>query len=142
MIQNGKKVSLEYTVFLADGTQIDTNVGEDPLVFVLGSHQVFPALEQELLGLRVGDSKQIMLQAEDAYGPVVPEAFKEVDIDTIPETYRYQGAVLGVQDPSGGVYPIRVHEIKTDKIILDFNHPLAGQSLRFEVKVVQVDDAP
>ena len=57
MIKNGKQVSLEYTVFLADGTQIDSNVGEDPLVFVLGNNQVFPALEQALLGLKIGDTK-------------------------------------------------------------------------------------
>ena len=139
MIQSGKKVSLEYTVFLADGTQIDTNIGDDPLVFVLGSHQVFPALENALLGLKVGDTKQITLRAEEAYAPVMPEAYREVDIDAVPVPYRYAGAVLGIQDPAGGVYPIRVHEIKEQKIVLDFNHPLAGQSLRFDVKVVQVD---
>lgn len=139
MIKSGKKVSLEYTVFLEDGTQIDTNVGEDPLVFVLGTHQVFPALEQALLGLKVGDTKQVVLRAEEAYGPVLPEAFKEVDLETVPAPFRYVGAVLGVQDPAGGVYPIRVHEIKTNKIILDFNHPLAGRALQFEVKVIGVD---
>jgi FKBP-type peptidyl-prolyl cis-trans isomerase 2 len=64
MIRNGHKVSLEYTVFLEDGTQIDTNVGEDPLVFVLGTNQVFPALEAALMGLQVGDSKQILLRQE------------------------------------------------------------------------------
>lgn len=139
MIKNGHKVSLEYTVFLEDGTQIDTNVGEDPLVFVIGNNQVFPALEQELMGLKVGDSKKIRLQPEQAYGPIVPEAYKEVDIDTVPALYRYAGAVLGVQDPAGGVYPIRVHEVKDQRIVLDFNHPLAGQSLQFEVKVMEVD---
>ncbi len=138
MIQNGKKVSLEYTVFLADGTQIDSNVGEDPLVFVLGQNQVFPALESELLGLKVGDTKQITLQADQAYGPIVSEAFREVDTDTVPSQYRFVGAVLGVQDPAGGVYPIRVHKVNDDKIVLDFNHPLAGQALRFDVKVVEV----
>jgi FKBP-type peptidyl-prolyl cis-trans isomerase 2 len=107
-------------------------------VFVHGSHQVFPALELALEGLATGATKQITLQAEDAYGPVVPDAYKEVDTETIPEPYRYQGAVLGVQDPSGGVYPIRVHEVKTDKIVLDFNHPLAGKELRFDVKVIDV----
>lgn len=139
MIQSGKKVSLEYTVFLTDGTQIDTNVGEDPLVFVHGSHQVFPALEQAIVGLKPGDTKQVMLQAEEAYGPVVEDAYKEVDIDAVPAPYRYAGAVLGVQDPAGGVYPIRVREVKDQKIVLDFNHPLAGQALRFDVKVIQVD---
>jgi FKBP-type peptidyl-prolyl cis-trans isomerase 2 len=138
MIQHGKKVSLEYTVFLADGTQIDTNIGDDPLVFVLGQNQVFPALEQELLGLKVGDTKKISLRAEQAYGPVVAEAFREVDLEAVPEQYRFAGAVLGIQDPSGGVYPIRVHEVRQDKVVLDFNHPLAGQELRFDVKVIEV----
>lgn len=139
MIQNGNKVSLEYTVFLSDGTQIDTNVGEPPLVFVLGSHQVFPALEEALLGLDVGDTKKIILGASEAYGPVTEDAYREVDVETIPEAYRYQGAVLGVQDPAGGVYPIRVHTIEEGKAVLDFNHPLAGQDLHFNVKVVEVN---
>lgn len=141
MIKNGHKISLEYTVFLEDGTQIDTNVGEDPLVFVLGTHQVFPALENALLGLRVGDTKQIHLKAEEAYGPIVQEAFKEVDAEAVPAPYRYAGAVLGIQDPAGGVYPIRVHEVKDQKIVLDFNHPLAGQPLRFDVKVVHIGES-
>jgi FKBP-type peptidyl-prolyl cis-trans isomerase 2 len=139
MINHGKKVAIEYTVFLADGTQIDSNVGEDPLVFVHGSNQIFPALEQALLGLTVGDSKQVHLRAEDAYGPIVPEAYREVEADAVPQAYRFQGAILGVQDPAGGIYPVRVREVKENKIVLDFNHPLAGQALRFDVKVLQVD---
>jgi FKBP-type peptidyl-prolyl cis-trans isomerase SlyD len=139
MIQKGKKVSLEYTVFLEDGTQIDTNIGEEPLMFVLGSHQVFPALESELLGLKIGDTKKITLTPDEAYGPVVPEAFREVELEAVPAQFRFVGAVLGVQDPSGGVFPIRVHEIKKEKVTLDFNHPLAGKTLQFEVKVVAVD---
>ena len=140
MIENGKKVSLEYSVFLSDGTQIDTNIGEDPLVFVLGQNQVFPALEQELLGLTVGDTKEITLGPEDAYGAVVPDAFREVDIESVPSQYRFEGAVLGVQDPSGGVYPIRVHRVQEEKVVLDFNHPLAGKSLKFDVKVIEVEE--
>lgn len=139
MIKIGQKVSLEYTVFLDDGMQIDSNVGEDPLVFVLGSHQVFPALEQALLGLKVGDSKQVVLRAEEAYGPVVKEAFREVALETIPTEFRFEGAVLGVQDPAGGVYPIRIHQIQEQKAVLDFNHPLAGRRLKFEVRVVSAD---
>lgn len=138
MIRQGQKVSLEYTVFLDDGTQVDTNVGEDPLIFVLGSNQLFPALENALLTLNVGDTKQVVLKAEEAYGPVIPDAFREVELETLPSTYRYEGAVLGVQDPNGGVYPIRVHAIKEQKAVLDFNHPLAGRSLRFHVKIVDV----
>lgn len=139
MIKHGQKVSLEYTVFLDDGTQVDTNVGEDPLIFILGANQLFPALENALLTLDVGDTKQVVLKAEEAYGPIVPDAFREVELETLPATYRYEGAVLGVQDPNGGVYPIRVHAIKEQKAVLDFNHPLAGRALRFDVKIVNVD---
>ena len=139
MLKSGKKFSLEYTVFLDDGTEIDSNVGEEPLVFALGSNQVFPALEQAIMNLKVGDSKQIILKPEEAYGHLVPEAYREVDLETVPTPFRYVGAVLGVQDPAGGVYPIRVHAIKEQKIVLDFNHPLAGRSLRFHVKVLGIN---
>lgn len=139
MIENGKKVSLEYTVFLDNGMQIDTNVGEAPLVFVEGAQQVFPALEKALIGLDVGDIKKVSLGPEDAYGPVLKEGFREVELEVVPHQYRFVGAVVGVQDPEGGVYPIRVHKVTDDKAVLDFNHPLAGKTLLFDVKVVQVD---
>ena len=138
MIQNGKKVSLEYTVYLEDGLEIDSNIGEGPLVFVVGKNQLFPALEQEVVQLKVCEQKEVVLRAEQAYGPVLAEAFREVDLESIPVTFRFKGAVLGVQDPAGGVYPIRVHDIKESKAVLDFNHPLAGKNLRFEVKVLEV----
>jgi FKBP-type peptidyl-prolyl cis-trans isomerase 2 len=139
MIQQGKKVSLEYSVFLEDGTKIDTNIGEDPLVFVLGTNQVFPALENELLGLKVGDSKKIVLKPEEAYGGIIQDAFRELELESIPQQFRFVGAVIGIQDPTGSVYPIRVHEIKEEKAVLDFNHPLAGKALQFEIKVLGVD---
>lgn len=138
MIEKGKKVAVEYTVFLADGTKIDSNVGEEPLELVVGSHQVFPALEEALLGLKPGDEKQIHLLPEEAYGPIIQEAFKEVDLDAVPDGFRYVGAVLGIQDPAGGLFPIRVHQINENKAVLDFNHPLAGQALRFDMKVIHV----
>jgi len=139
MIQKGKKVSLEYTVFLEDGMQVDSNVGESPLVFVVGQNQLFPALEQAVVQLKIGDKKDVLLRAEEAYGPVVAEAFKEVEIEAIPPKFRFVGAILGVQDPAGGVYPIRVHQVKENKAVLDFNHPLAGKNLRFNVKVLEVN---
>ncbi len=140
-MQKGTKISLEYTVFLEDGTKIDSNIGEDPLTFVLGSNQVFPALECELLGLAIGDTKKIMLKPEEAYGPVVQEAFREVELNAVPAQFRFVGAVLGVQDPSGGVFPIRVHQIREEKAVLDFNHPLAGKSLQFDIKVLDIENS-
>lgn len=136
MLQHGQKISMEYTVFLEDGTQIDSNVGEDPLVFVLGQHQIFPALEEAVVPLNVGDKKRVQLNPDQAYGPVIPDAFREVDAESVPENFRFPGAILGIQDPSGGVFPIRVHEVKEDKVVLDFNHPLAGKNLLFDVRIL------
>jgi FKBP-type peptidyl-prolyl cis-trans isomerase 2 len=138
MIEKGKTVSLEYTVCLEDGMQIDSNVGEDPLIFVVGKNQLFPTLEYAIVQLGIGEQKEIFLRAEEAYGPVMPEAFKEVELNAVPSQFRYTGAILGVQDPAGGIYPVRVHAVDDAKAVLDFNHPLAGKNLRFTVKVVEV----
>lgn len=138
MIEKGKQVQIEYSVFLEDGTPIDTNVGQEPLSYQHGTQQLLPALEEELNGLDVGDQKQIVLEPDRAYGPILEEAFKEVDATAIPENLRFEGAVLGVQDDTGQEYRIRIHELKGDKVVVDFNHPLAGQTLKFDIKVVGV----
>lgn len=139
MIEKGQTVSLEYSVFLEkEGTLIDSNVGEQPLVFVMGAQQVFPKLEAEVRPLSVGDKKIVVLSPDEAYGPVMKDAFREIDANLVPEHLRKEGSVVGIQDPNGGVYPVRIHKIKGDQVILDFNHPLAGKSLKMDVKVIKV----
>ena len=98
MIEKGKQVSIEYSVFLEDGTQVDSNIGQDPLKYQHGSQQLLPALEDALSGLSSGETKEVVLPPEDAYGPVITEAFKEVDAKSIPENLRFEGAILGVQE--------------------------------------------
>jgi len=136
--QEGKQISLEYTVYLEDGTRLDSNIGETPLVFVVGRQQLFPALEKEVVQLVPGDQKEITLQAEEAYGPILKDAFREIDLALIPPEFRRVGAVLGLKDPEGGIYPVKVDTLTEDKIILNFNHPLAGKNLRFSIKVLDV----
>lgn len=138
MIEKGQQVSLEYSVFLEDGKIVDSNVGEAPLVFQLGMHQILPALEEIVGALEKGASKRVTLAPEQAYGAVDPEAFKEVDSNAIPEELRYVGAILGVQDDQGNQYRIRIHSLEGEKAVIDFNHPLAGQTLVFEMKVLDV----
>lgn len=135
MIRIGQRVFLEYSVFLEDGTEVDSNVGEAPLSLIVGEHQIFPLLEEALLGRSIGETIQLTLDADDAYGPIVPEAFREVDLDYLPKNFRYEGAILGVQDPEGGVFPIRVHQLRSETAILDFNHPLAGKALQFQIRI-------
>jgi len=139
VIETGSAVEIEYTLKLEDGTTVDSNVGGTPLTFTQGSGEILPALEEALLGARVGDSKEIQLTAENAYGPVNPAAFQEVQLDKLPEEARVAGTMLMAGGPDGQQHPVRVHEVKEETAILDFNHPLAGQALTFDIKILAID---
>ena len=138
MIENGKQLAIEYSVFSDDNTQIDTNVGKDPLIFLFGAHQILPALEEALRGLEVGDNKEVTLEPQHAYGDVNPQAFKKVASKLIPEDLRYEGALLVVSDEQFGEMLIRVDSVEEEEVVLDFNHPLAGKTLKFDVKVLDI----
>ena len=139
MIENGSTVSLEYTLKLDDGTTADSNVGGEPLVYQQGQSQIIPALERELAGMAVNDTKQVTLSAGDGYGDINPEAFQEVEKGLIPEDAHRAGAQLVAEDESGAQRPVKVHEVKEETIVLDLNHPLAGETLHFDVKILGVE---
>jgi len=136
VISDGKTVGFEYTLSLTDGTVVESNVGGDAFTYVQGEGQILPALEQALLGLAVEDSKQVTLEPADAYGEVNEAAFQEVPIEQVPEDARTVGMVLGAQGYDG---PIRVHEVKEETIVLDFNNPLAGKTLTFDIRIVSLE---
>ena len=138
MIENGSSVSIEYTLKLDDGTTVDTNVGEDPLTFKQGASQILPALEAALAGHRVGDTTAVRLTAEQGYGVIDPEAYREVDLEVVPEGSREVGAAMVAKTSDGLETPVRVHEVREQSLVLDFNHPLAGQALNFDIKVVAI----
>jgi FKBP-type peptidyl-prolyl cis-trans isomerase SlyD len=136
MIEAGRTVGFEYTLSLDDGSVVQSNRDGEPLTYVHGENQILPALEQELEGLTVDDQKAVKLAAEDAYGDVKDDAFQEVPSEQIPENARKVGAQLSAQGYNGA---IRVHEVKDETVVLDFNHPLAGQNLTFDIRVVSVE---
>jgi FKBP-type peptidyl-prolyl cis-trans isomerase 2 len=140
VITEGSKVSLEYSLTLEDGEAIDgnTGAGQEPLVYTQGNSEILPALEAELDGLAQGDQKQVTLQPDQAYGEVDPAAFQEVPLEQIPEDARRQGQLLVMQDQQGNRQQIRVSEIREESAVLDLNHPLAGKTLHFDVKIVDV----
>ncbi len=135
MISTGKTVGFQYTLTLDDGTVVDTNVEGDTFVYVHGEGQILPALEDELSGMTVDDRKSVHLKPEKAYGDVNPQAFREIPIDQIPEDARQVGKQLSTDGYDG---PIRVHEVRDSTIVLDFNHPLAGEALNFDIRIVSV----
>ena len=135
VIQEGSQVSFNYTL-TSDGEQVESNKGQEPLTYTQGGGQILPALEAELVGLAVGDTKEVSLAAADAYGEIDPGAIQEVPLDKIPEAARYEGAMLQAE---GVPTPIRVTEVKEEVIVVDFNHPMAGTDLVFDIEIMAVE---
>ena len=139
VIGEGNRVSIEYTLTLSDGTVADTNVGGEPLVYMQGGSQILPKLESELTGLAVGDQKSVSLTAAEGYGEVDATLYQTVPSSAIPEEARVVGMPLMAQAPDGQAHPVRVHELKGEEIVLDLNHPLAGQVLAFDVRILAIE---
>ncbi len=142
VIGAGKLVKLEYTLTV-NNEVVETSVGKEPLQFVVGEKTIIPGLENGLLGLHVGEEKVVTVEPKDAYGEVDAKAFKEFPKSTMPkEAEPKVGMVLQAQAPDGESFPAVIAEIKGDKVVLDFNHPLAGKQLSFKVKVLEIAEAP
>jgi FKBP-type peptidyl-prolyl cis-trans isomerase 2 len=139
VIEKGRKVSLEYTLTLDDGKVAETNAGKEPLTYQQGGGKMLPAFEAQVAGLTAGAAKEFDLAPEQAYGAVRKELYQTVDAAKIPEEARKPGAMLMAQGEGGQPHRVRVAEVKGDKVVLDFNHPLAGKKLHFAVKVLSVE---
>ncbi|MBF0331286.1 MAG: peptidylprolyl isomerase [Candidatus Omnitrophica bacterium] len=142
VVAPGMKVKFDYTLTV-DKEEVETTKGKQPLEYVDGKNMLIPGLEKELTGMKVGEAKTVMVKPEDGYGPVRPEAVREFDKTKFPADITPQvGMVLEMQDPDGNPYPAMVKEVKDKVVMLDFNHPLAGKELKFDVTIVAVEPAP
>lgn len=135
----GKRVAIEYTLQLEDGTLADSNAGGEPLVYVHGSGTLMPGLERALDGMAVGESKRGTLDASEAYGAIDADLFQEVDAARIPEPDRRVGAKLVYRDETGASRLVRVHDVRGARIVVDLNHPYAGSEVRYEIRVLKVE---
>jgi FKBP-type peptidyl-prolyl cis-trans isomerase 2 len=139
-IADGSHVSLHFSLKLkGDEEVLQTNQDREPLTYVHGDGSLLPALEEALLGKKQDDRVELMLDADQAYGPINAELFREVPADQIPEEARAVGALLSAPDYEG---PIRVSEVRDEVVVLDFNHPLAGEDLQFDITIISVNAKP
>jgi FKBP-type peptidyl-prolyl cis-trans isomerase SlyD len=137
-VQEGSVVSIEYTLRDDSGNVIDTNAGKEPLTFIEGAGQIVKGLERELSGMKVGDQKKIQVKPEDGYGLPDKNAFHEIPREKVPPEGQRPGAMLMSKAPDGRTIPMRVHEVKEKTVIVDLNHPLAGKTLNFDVKIKEI----
>jgi len=142
-IGDDKVVSLDYTLRLDDGEVIDSSSGREPLEFIQGQGQIIPGLEKELYGMEVGDEKAVTVTPEDGYGERQDDRVQTIPRQAFPDDMELEeGMQVRLQDSnSGQVYEAFVEEIHPDNVTLDFNHPLAGETLHFDVKIAGVREA-
>lgn len=140
VVATGKKIKMDYTL-IVKGEQLETSVGKEPLEFVVGDQSIIPGLEKGIEGMKVGEEKEIVVEPKDAYGEVDPKALKEFPKSKMPTGADLKvGMVLEAQAPNGENFPAVIAEIKDDKVVMDFNHPLAGKQLTFKVKLLDISD--
>jgi FKBP-type peptidyl-prolyl cis-trans isomerase SlyD len=136
-VSKGKVISLEYTLKLEDNQVVDTNVGKDPLTYTQGANQIVPGVEAALEGMTVGQAKQVVVAPSEGYGDRNPNALQEVPKGKVPQDIKVGTQLQGKDTAGREVRPI-VTEIKDNTVLLDFNHPLAGKTLFFDLKVVNI----
>ena len=141
-VSDGMVVSLEYTLQLEDDTMIDSSEGKPALQFVQGQQQIVPGLERALYGMQVGDEKDVVVEPADGYGERNPEASQVVGRDAFQEDMELEsGMPIRVSDGSGRTATAFVADVTPETVKLDFNHPLAGETLYFQVEIAGLREA-
>jgi FKBP-type peptidyl-prolyl cis-trans isomerase SlyD len=137
-VSTGRTVSLEYTLTLDDQSVLESNVGKEPIIYTQGAHEIVPGLEMAMEGMRKGERKQVVVIPADGYGPIDPQAIREVKKELIPVAAQNVGMQLQGTAADGSTAFPRVKEVKAETVVLDFNHPLAGKTLHFDVTVLAI----
>ena len=137
--RHGDTVKVHYTGKLDDGTVFDSSSDQEPLEFTIGEGAIIPGFERAVIGMNPGDSKTERIPNEQAYGPHLEEMVVVVDRQQMPpELEPSIGQQLEVQQPSGQVIPVVVTDLSEQAVTLDANHPLAGETLIFDINLVEI----
>ena len=138
-VKKGDKVKVHYHGRLTDGTTFDSSQGRQPLEFEVGSGMVIKGFDDGVTGMSIGEKKTVNIPYDDAYGPRNPEMLIEMPKDRFPKDMEIEpGTPLMMSDGSGQNFQVVVTEVKEDSVMLDANHPLAGQDLIFDIELVEI----
>lgn len=141
MIKKDAIVSLTYTLKNSDGQELDQANADKPFAYLHGNKQIVPGLENALEGMTVGDKKEVTVSPEEGYGEFIPGLKMDVERSNFPKDIKLQAGMQFSAEVSGKDRVFTVTGIEEDKVQVDGNHPLAGQTLHFAVEVVEVRDA-
>jgi peptidylprolyl isomerase len=142
-VKTGKFVSVNYTGTLESGEQFDSSEGRPPLEFKVGAGQMIKGFEAAVVGMALNEKKTITLAPEEAYGDRDDNQMHDFPRDQVPAEIEPQvGQTLALTSPQGQQIPARIAAVDQEKITFDLNHPLAGETLPFDIEVVGISDAP
>lgn len=137
--KQGDTVKVHYTGKLEDGTVFDTSINRDPLQFTIGEGQIIPGFEQAVVGMNPGESKTTKVPADKAYGPRRDKMILMVDRDQLPAKLHPEiGQQLESHQANGRTIVLTVIDVSESSVKLDANHPLAGEDLIFEIRLVKI----
>lgn len=140
--EKGCKVKVHYTGTLEDGSVFDSSLERDPLEFTVGAGQMIAGFDEGVIGMKVEDEKNIVIPPEKAYGVPSDEFFFDVPKEHLPEGYEPKvGDSLAMKSDDGRPFPVTVKAVEDEKVILDGNHMLAGKTLNFQIKMVEIAPA-
>ncbi len=132
-------VRVHYTGKLTSGEVFDSSLEREPLEFTLGQGMLIPGFENAVIDMKVNEKKTVNIPVAEAYGEKVDELFQKVDKAQLPEEIKPEvGMGLVAQNPDGSERQLRVAEVQDDHIVVDANHPLAGQDLVFDLELVEI----
>lgn len=139
LVQKDSKIKFHYSVTIEDGTLVDSTIDENPLEVQLGNNELLPKLEEGLIGMSKGDEKTITLAPEDAFGLVMEDAITDIPRSNIELDESVQeGMFIDLSDEKDQMYRGLVKELNDEFVKIDFNHPLAGKTLTFSVKIEEI----
>ena len=137
--QQGNTVKVHYTGRLDDGSVFDSSAGGEPLEFTIGQGQMIPGFEQGVVGMELGESRTVIIAADQAYGIYRPDGVIEIARAEIPPTIQLEvGMQLQATGPDGRPVHMTVLELSEDTVKMDGNHPLAGKDLTFDLELVGI----
>lgn len=137
--QAGDTVQVHYTGKLDDGTVFDSSTGGEPIEFTLGANQVIDGFESGVIGMAVGDTKTIIIPADQAYGPYHDELVLVLERSRFPAHLTPEvGQMLQLQRPDGEPIDAMITEVSAEFVTMDANHPLAGEQLTFDLELMHI----
>jgi peptidylprolyl isomerase len=141
MVEEGKFVQIQYTGTFDNGEIFDSNVDGEPLEFQVGSGSIIVGLDRAVIGMNIDDEKKISISPEDGYGEYNKDFVMNIPLAEMQSNFNPEpGMIISIQMENGSLIPARITEVNGETVILDLNHPLAGKTLHFAVKILAINN--